>query len=242
MSHAMSRRATLRLGGALAAARLGARAPSGAAQAATPAAPAVASTPFEGAAFVGTTDVPDLLFAVVLGTAAAGAYLCDGRGLVAWFTGGSGERLVLSAQDGSRLIATVGADWVAGEAVLADGRTVSFAAERATGIAGLYEILIRAGRAAGAAAGGRRFDGVVAGTLPDGSLLLAGAVALPGGGLRPLAVFASADAAGTQRWIVLDDGRAAGAFKMGAGSGFISPIHTLAMPTSGSYIDPTSDI
>lgn len=82
----------------------------------------------------------------------------------------------------------------------------------------------------------------MAGKLPDGTLLLAGAVALPDGGLRPLAVFATPDAAGEQRWIVLDDGRVTGGFKKGSGSGYIDPVSDLAVPRGESYIDPTTDI
>ena len=215
--------------------------PSARAQEAPPTPP----TPFPGTAFVGVTDDPTLFVAVVVGASEARAYLCDGRGLVAWFTGeaGDGQELNLRAEDGGRLTAALGADRLRGQAELADGQTVAFTAEPATGMAGLYEVVVGAdGRVVGAAAGGLRLEGVVAGALPDGSLLVAGAVALPDGGVRPLAVFATSDAEGAQRWIVLGDGRVTGGRKRGEGSGFIDPVSDLAVPKDESFIDPTTDI
>jgi len=85
---------------------------------------------------------------------------------------------------------------------------------------------------------------VVAGSLPDGTLLLAATVSTPDGSVRPLAVFSSPDATGELRWIVLDDGRVTGAFKSGRGSGYIDPTTDLAMPTEElfRFIDPTNDL
>ena len=62
-------------------------------------------TPFQGDAFVGGTDDPGLFVAVVVGPTEARAHLCDGRSLVAWFTGGGGDgqELDMRAEDGGRL-------------------------------------------------------------------------------------------------------------------------------------------
>ena len=130
------------------------------------------------------------------------------------------------------------------EATLAGDETVSFTVKQSVSIGGLYEIVVSDGRVMGAAAGDRQLDGIVAGSLPDGALLIAGAVALPEGNLRPIAVFSTPDAAGEQRWIVLDDGQVAGAAKTGRGSGFIDPTTDLARPTEELYgfIDPVSDL
>jgi hypothetical protein len=200
--------------------------------------------PFDGKTFVGVTSDPGLFIALVAGPEEARGYLCNGTSSTVWCSGAAGSTLHLHATNGDEMTAHSIAGTLQGEASLADGRTLSFTAAPATGIAGLYEIVISDGRVAGAAAGGRRLAGVVAGSLPDGTLLIAATVSTPDGGVRPLAVFSTPDAAGEQRWIVLDDGRVTGAFKSGRGSGFIDPTNDLAMPTDElfGYIDPTTDI
>jgi len=242
LSVEVSRRTALRLGGgALLATGILAEHGSVTAQGSTPQ-PAGTPVPFDGKAFVGMTDRPDLFVAVVIGADEARGYLCDGTSLVAWCTGPAGtDPLSLVSEDGTQMTVVPAGANLEGSATLAAGETVAFTATPATGIAGLYEVVVDGRRITGAAAGDLRLEGVVAGTLPDGTLLLAGAVALPAGGLLPLAVFATPDATGVQHWIVLDDGRVTGGPRKGSGSGFIDPTSDLAVPRSQPFIDPTTD-
>jgi hypothetical protein len=230
----IDRRGILRLGAAAAATGLLARASSGQASARQAGSLSVPE-PFEGDTFVGETSDPDLFVALVIGADDARAYLCDGTRNVVWFTGQAGPTLHMTAINGSQISAYSMTDAMEGEATLADGRTVTFTATPAAGIGGLYEIVVNDGRVAGAAAGNRQLDGIVAGTLPGGTLLIAGAVAIPETGLRPIAVFSTPDASGEQRWIVLNDSRVTGAAKPSRGSGFIDPTTDLAMPTEEIY-------
>jgi hypothetical protein len=239
-THTIARRDVLRLGAASAATGILAHASFGQAFA-RQAGSVLAPEPFEGVTFVGETSDPDLFVALVLGTDEARAYLCDGRRNVVWFSGPAGNTLHMTAINGSELSAYSTVDAIEGEATLADGSTVTFAAAPASSIGGLYEIVVNDGRVAGAAAGDRRFDGIVVGALPDGTLLIAGVVAVPEAGMRPLAVFSTPDAAGEQRWIILEDGRVTGAAKTDRGTGFIDPTSDLLMPTEeihGNIISP----
>jgi hypothetical protein len=234
-----SRRVALQAGAGALLVTVGlAHAHAGLAQGSTPATP----VPFEGDAYVGVTDMPDLFAAVVIGAEEARGYLCDGSSLITWFTGPATTPLALASEAGDAMSLASEGEVMAGSVTLADGSLVSFTAAPATGIGGLYEVVVEGMRAAGAAAGGLRLEAVVAGTLPDGMLLLAGAVALPEGGLRPLAVFASPDAAGVQRWIVLGDGRVTGGFKKGSGTGIADGTSNTVVPRDTPFIDPTSDL
>jgi hypothetical protein len=112
---------------------------------------------------------------------------------------------------------------VTGEAELPDGRLLSFVAERATGIAGLYEVALTDGVAHGAAGDGQRLAGRIVETLADGAGLLAGTITEAAGRAHAFATFVSADAAGEMRWIVLDDGQLTGAHKPGSGTGWADP-------------------
>jgi len=237
VSPTCTRRMALHTGALVAAMGLG-RYHAGTAQASTPAAP----VPFEGDAYVGVTDRPDLFAAVVVNVDEARGYLCDGDSLIAWFTGPATTPMTLASEAGDTMSLTRDGEMMAGNVAFADGTSVRFTAAPATGIAGLYEIVVEGRRAAGAAAGGLRLEAIVAGTLPDGMLLMAGAVALPEGGLRPLAVFASPDAAGVQRWIVLGDGRITGGFKKGSGAGITDGSSNTVVPKGVPFIDPTTDL
>jgi hypothetical protein len=108
-------------------------------------------------------------------------------------------------------------------ATLPDGRVLSFAAEPATSIAGLYDVVLMDGTVSGTAGDGRRLNGEVVEELEDGSGLLAGTIEQADGSLHAFATFASPDASGAMRWIVLPDGRLTGGRQKDRGTGWIDP-------------------
>jgi hypothetical protein len=130
--------------------------------------PSIASAPLEqvsGTTYVGATSNPDLFVAVVVGDSPqARAYLCDDTGNSEWLSGTLEDSVLqLTSTLGATVDATVRASAVSGTATLVDGDSVSFTAEPAEGVAGLYTSVVSADRRVqGTSSTGSTLDGVIA--------------------------------------------------------------------------------
>lgn len=202
-------------------------------------------TPFTGETFVGRTSDPDTFVAVVVAEPAgnseerqARAYLCNATMIDAWLVGTlAGDRLDLSAEDGAQLEATLGEVGMEGTATLANRTSLTFTAQRATGIAGLYTVTIEAnGQLHGVSAAGGELTGrVEAGggtTTPAPRSRLVMTVITPESAsveLQAAAVPTITPAAGTTRLIVLEDGQLRGK-------------RTKDSKGDEGFIDPTNDL
>jgi hypothetical protein len=232
----------------LASLTLPARALPSAAQEATPASLAAGTpTPFLGETYVGETSDPNTFIAVVVaeaegdgGARQARAYLCNATTIDVWLTGTlTGEQLALQAEDGARLEGTLGDAGVEGMTTLADGMSLPFTAQPATGIAGLYTVTFEAeGRVHGVSATGGQLDGRVEadagtpGASPAAGAWLVMTLTSPEGETAELeaAVIPSTRVeAGTARLIVLEDGQVRGK-------------RTKDTKGDQGFIDPTSDL
>jgi hypothetical protein len=159
------------------------------------------------------------------------AYLCDGESISEWFTGrAEGNELDLTSEGGARLEGNLSTEASTGTIALEDDRTLTYTAELARGVAGLYNVTISEERR-------------VRGTSETGGLLdgqLGGEGETWGAEERPIrGTFTSAEGEEVSfgvlgreadpdeyRWIVLEDGLAKGAKKgarTGSSSGFINP-------------------
>ncbi len=155
------------------------------------------------------------------------AYLCDGESTNEWFNEGSveGVEFDLTSDSGARLLGSLKRDvdssWVSGQLFLADGTVLGFSMPPATGIAGLYEVTISDGELSGTSDGGGRLEGRLGYTpQEDGLYSVSGTITPPDGEGQNFQAFATPDASGEHRWIVLEDGRIKGGFKRGEGAGF----------------------
>jgi len=215
----LSRRAaTRRFSGVLAAFAIARVPDSTSAQIATP------TPPVEGAIFVGPTSAPDTLIAVTMppDKPEVGAYLCDGHDLAIWYTGPvKGAEPILEAGDAGTLNVRFSDTSASGATTLADGRSLSFVAAPASGIAGLYDVTLTGDDLIGVGTSGQQMRGRHVETLPDGRELLAGTIELADGSLRAFAVFVSSGAEGDFRLIALNDGQIKGAAKQGQGTGWV---------------------
>ena len=160
------------------------------------------------------------------------AYLCDGRDVTEWFTGtASGNELDLSSESGARLQGNLTPEASTGTITLEDGeRFFDFAAELATGVAGLYNATVSdEGQVRGISETGGEIEGQVADEpqAEGGGYPVSGTITSPDGETQDFEAFASSDEAGEEfRWIVLEDGEVKGASKSaatGSSSGFIDP-------------------
>ena len=177
--------------------------------------------------YVGAVPDTGLYVAVVAAEPAAGqdrrairVYVCDGRRVNEWFAGRGDDRFALTSQGGaSRVEATVTRAAADGVLRLAGGRRVAFRAERATGIAGLYDsMLFPDGRVRGSSETGVRLQGERdRSPRPDGRFRASGTYTLPGGGTRPWITLSSVRVPRRgvveSRVIVLPDGSRRGGFK-----------------------------
>lgn len=100
----------------------------------------------------GGDHMDEIFVAVIAETPAAAAtarrvraYLCDGHSFDAWFVGEiDGDDFDLTSEDGTATIAgQLTADAANGTFTVADGEAVPFAADRAAGRGGLYNLYIR---------------------------------------------------------------------------------------------------
>lgn len=194
-----------------------------AAQEATP----VLQPPVIGATFIGQTTDPETLVAVVTPYSPdeeTNACLCNGHDLTKWCSGPTRDVVILEATDGTTVIGRVDTAAASGKVAMPGGQLLSFVADRAVGIAGLYDVTLTDGAAEGTAGDGQRLSGQVVDQLADGTRLLAGTIEEASGRPFAFATFVSPDAAGEMRWIVLPDGRLAGGPKEGLGTGWASPV------------------
>ena len=130
--------------------------------------PTAATAPLEqisGDTYVAATSNADLFVAIVIdGEAQARAYLCDGTGISEWLSGTPDDSTVqLTSSTGAEVDATLTMSGVAGTATLADGTSVTFDAEPAQGVAGLYTSVIATDRRVeGHSSTDSTLDGIVA--------------------------------------------------------------------------------
>jgi hypothetical protein len=188
--------------------------------------------PVEGAIFVGPTSEPDTLIAVTMPSdkPEVDAYLCDGHDLAIWYTGPvKGAEPILEAGDEGTLNVRFSDTSAGGTTTLADGRSLSFVAAPATGIAGLYDVTLAGDELIGVGTSGQQMQGLLVETLPDGRELLAGTIELADGSLRAFAAFLSAGSEGDFRLITLNDGQIKGAAKTDRGKGWVD----VTVPASG---------
>ncbi len=156
------------------------------------------------------------------------AYLSDGRSISEWFNEGSveGVEFDLTSDGGAQLLGSLKQDvdssWVSGQIFLADGTVLGFSAPPATGIAGLYDVSISGSELSGTSEGGGRLEGRLGDTpQEDGLYPVAGIITPADGFPQDFQAFATPDASGELRFIVLEDGRIQGGPKKGEGEGFI---------------------
>ena len=159
------------------------------------------------------------------------AYLCDGERVTEWFTGrAEGNELDLTSEGGARLEGNLSTEASTGTITLDDVRTLTYTAELARGVAGLYNVTIsEEGRVRGSSETG----GLLEGQLGEEEEVREEEV-------RPISgIFTSAEGQEVSfgvlgrepdpdeyRWIVLEDGQAKGAKKSartGSTSGYIDP-------------------
>jgi hypothetical protein len=159
------------------------------------------------------------------------AYLSDGESVTEWFTGkAEGNELDLTSEGGARLEGNLSTEASTGTITLEDDRTLTYTAELARGVAGLYNVTISE-------------EGRVRGTSETGGLLegqLGEEEEMRGEEVRPISgIFTSAEGQEVSfgvlgrepdpdeyRWIVLEDGQAKGAKKgarTGSTLGYIDP-------------------
>lgn len=159
------------------------------------------------------------------------AYLCDGHDVAIWYTGPvKGAEPILEAGDEGSLNVRFSEAAASGTTTLADGRSLSFVAAPATGIAGLYDVTLAGDELVGLGTSGQQMRGRLVETLPDGRELLAGTIELTDGSLRAFAAFVSGEAEGDFRLIALNDGQIKGAAKTDQGKGWVD----ITVPASGT--------
>ena len=222
----LTRRTVVSLGGAAIAAAFGVHSTLVVAQVATPA------PPFAGKTSVGLTDDDKTLVAIVVAEGdgearEARAYFCDADAIDLWMTGtATGDELFLTDGANIRLSAELGDESITGEMVFPDGAPLAFKAIPATGIAGLYDVVVE-------------LDGMMRGAAATGSLLegrVEAEIATPVGVAAPFPYGAmvtitpqdeqpvtferaiSNPAEGTFRMIVLADSRSTGGGESATGT------------------------
>ena len=165
------------------------------------------------------------------------AYLCDGESISEWFTGtAEGNELNLTSEGGgARLEGNLSTEASTGTITLEDDRTLTYAAELARGVAGLYNVTLSE---EGGVRGTSETGGLLEGQLGEEDEMrgeeqvrpVSGTFISDEGEEVGFEVFGREADPGEYRWIVLEDGLAKGA-KRGARTG--SP---------SGYIDPVSDL
>ncbi len=186
--------------------------------------------------FVGEVPEADALVAVVAASpqeAEGGedqrevrAYLCDGNEINEWFTGTATENdLDLSSDGGSRLEGNLTPDTASGTITLSDGRSLPFAAELASGVAGLYDVTVSDdGLLHGSSESGGRLEGQVAQEPnQEGTYPITGTITAPDGPTLEIEAFASDAEPAAGRWVVLSDGQSKGGKKGSPTRGFVDP-------------------
>ena len=97
----------------------------------------------------------------------------------------------------------------------------------ATGIAGLYEVTISDGELSGTSDGGGRLEGRLGDTpQEDGLSPVVGIITAADGQPQYFQAFATPDASGELRFIILEERRIKGGPKKGEGEGFVEDAHS----------------
>ena len=164
--------------------------------------------------FVAETSDPQTFVALVVGVPADGGellvYVCDGQGGAIWFEGPrEGDRFTLTSDSGAEVSGSLAGNGATGTIRLADGTTLAFAATRADGIAGLYEVESTDDRYQGSSYDGDRIEAVIGGVDTGGTRRLDVTFTSDDGPTQTLA-YATPSAMAATRWIILADGRLKG--------------------------------
>ena len=162
--------------------------------------------------------------AIVVGDRDALAFVTDGSARAQLFVGVAGRSMVLDSVDGSRLSASFrGESW---DCWLSRPGTstgvLSFRVDVADVPAGLFRVELAGGSINGASANDKTLTACIAGTLPDESLVIGGAITDSNGGIKPIAAFLTPDAKGVHWWIVQADGAVAGGCPDQQGYGYVN--------------------
>jgi hypothetical protein len=202
--------------------------------------------PLSGETFVGVADDGVTHIAVVLlevsGVREARFYACDGESRNVWLTDSAVEDITTITGEVASVSLELGPK-VSGRVTFPDGVELTFTADPASGVAGLYEIgPVSDFLLTGTGTSGQAIQLQVAGGLEDGTRLLAGIIAAEGAA-HPVALFASSDAAGELRIIASHQGTIVGGSRIvqgaATGAGFVKA----AIPGSTgslSWTDPGS--
>jgi hypothetical protein len=150
------------------------------------------------------------------------AYLCDGKRISEWFTGrADANELNLISEGGARLEGNLSPEASTGTITLKDDRTITYTADLATGIAGLYNVKVSdEGRVRGTSETGVILEGEI-GEEPleepeekEGAYLITGTITSPDGQAQDFRVLsASGPTENEYRYVVLEDGQIRGARK-----------------------------
>ena len=159
------------------------------------------------------------------------AYLCDGEGVTEWFTGrADGNELNLTSEGDALLEGNLSTEASTGTITLEEDRTLTYTAELARGVAGLYNVTIsEEGRVRGTSETGGLLEGQLGADAEmrgEEARLIIGTFTSAEGQEVGLEVFGREPDAEEYRWIVLEDGEAKGAKKgarTGSTSGYIDP-------------------
>ena len=146
------------------------------------------------------------------------AYLCDGREINEWFRGtAEGNKLDLTSEGGAHLEGNLASEASTGTITLDDSESFIFTADPATGVAGLYEVVLSDnGQLLGTSQRGALLEGRVADVLEeDGSYPVSGTITPPEGEPRSLEAVSNTTEPGELRFIVLADGRVKGSNRGG---------------------------
>lgn len=155
------------------------------------------------------------------------AYLCDGDRINEWFWGTAvGNEIDLSSENDARLQASLAPESATGQITLSDGTTsFPFEAELASGVAGLYDVVLtEEGLLGGTAEGGGRLEGRISEEPnAEGLYPITGTVSAPEGSSVEVEVFTEEAEPAEGRWVVLADGRVKGGKKGRPTRGFTDP-------------------
>jgi hypothetical protein len=159
------------------------------------------------------------------------AYLSDGERLTEWFTGrAEGNELDLTSEGGARLEGNLSTEASTGTITVEDDTTLTYTADLARGVAGLYNVTIsEEGRVRGASETGGLLEGQLGEeeeTRDEEVRPISGTFTSAEGQVVSFGVLGREADPDEYRWIVLEDGQAMGAKKSartGSTSGFIDP-------------------
>jgi hypothetical protein len=159
------------------------------------------------------------------------AYLCDSERLTEWFTGeAEGNELDLTSEGDARLEGNLSTEASTGTITLEDDRTLTYTADLARRVAGLYNVIIsEEGRVRGTSETGGLLEGQLGGeqeTRDEEVRPIGGTFTSAEGQEVSFGVLGREADPDEYRWIVLEDGQAMGAKKSartGTSSGFIDP-------------------